>query len=193
LFPMPANMIWKDLDVQERSPESDLDMFERLLALMSSDSTPQEKIPTIFEAFLSQGEQRIRPGVNSLREMIIQARERMESESRNIQATFSSQQQKVHTIDGRTARNALDTDRIVSTSTTTERTTHEDGTVETCVTVWKQFGDGRETTTTTHTEDPARDDNGQTSMIREVAKEKSGQEIKGQDEKKSEKKGWFWN
>ncbi len=66
--------------------------------------------------------------------------------------------------------------------------------METCVTVWKQFGDGRETTTTTtHTEDPARNDNGQTGMIREVANEKSVEQLKGQDEKKSEKKGWFWN
>jgi len=49
-----------------------------------------------------------------------------------------------------------DPDRVVSSSTTTERTTDEDGTVETCVTVWKRFADGRETTTTTsHTEDPS--------------------------------------
>ncbi len=123
LFPLPATLVWEDLEVQERAPESDLDMFERLLASLSSDSAPQDKVPTIFEALLSRDEDRIRPGVNSLQEMIFQARERMESESRNIRATFSSQQQKVHTIDGKTSRSAQDTDRIVSTSTTTERTT----------------------------------------------------------------------
>jgi hypothetical protein len=88
-----------------------------------------------------------------------------------------------------------DPDRVVSSSTTTERTTDEDGTVETCVTVWKRFADGRETTTTTsHTEDPAWDEDGKAKPRREpgaaIAEDAS---TKKAEEKKPEKKGWFWN
>jgi hypothetical protein len=88
-----------------------------------------------------------------------------------------------------------DPDRVVSSSTTTERTTDEDGTVETCVTVWKRFADGRETTTTTsHTEDPAWDEDGKAKPRREpvaaIAEDASTKKV---EEKKPEKKGWFWN
>jgi hypothetical protein len=88
-----------------------------------------------------------------------------------------------------------DPDRVVSSSTTTERTTDEDGTVETCVTVWKRFADGRETTTTTsHTEDPAWDEDGKAKPRREVVAAKAEDEsTKNAEEKKTEKKGWFWN
>jgi hypothetical protein len=88
-----------------------------------------------------------------------------------------------------------DPDRVVSSSTTTERTTDENGTVETCVTVWKRFADGRETTTTTsHTEDPAWDEDGKAKPRREpVATQLEDESVENAKEKKTEKKGWFWN
>lgn len=78
--------------------------------------------------------------------------------------------------------------RVVATSTTTEQTTHEDGSTETFVTVWKRFSDGRESTTTTnHNTNPACDENGnpveQRASNAEAAKERRVQE----------RKGWFWN
>jgi len=80
-------------------------------------------------------------------------------------------------------------DKVVSTSTTTSHTTHEDGTVETCVTVWKQFADGRESvTTTTHCDNPAWYDNGEPKESQPEVKPEEKVE-----EKKNEKKGWFWN
>jgi hypothetical protein len=76
-----------------------------------------------------------------------------------------------------------DTSKVVATSTTSERNVDEDGSVETTVTVWKRFADGREsTTTTTHFEDAAG----------WKESEEGSQESK--PEKKPEKKrGWFWN
>ncbi|TAQ87244.1 hypothetical protein B7494_g4419 [Chlorociboria aeruginascens] len=46
-------------------------------------------------------------------------------------------------------------EKVVSRSTTSEQMTYEDGSVETTVTIWKRFADGRESETiTTHIEDP---------------------------------------
>jgi hypothetical protein len=75
---------------------------------------------------------------------------------------------------------------VLFTSTHTERTTNEDGSVETSVTVWKRFPDGRETVTTkTHIEDRADDD----QPPADTAPEAKRQEKK----KDTGKKGWFWN
>ena len=81
--------------------------------------------------------------------------------------------------------------KAVFMSTTTEHTTNEDGSVETSVTVWKRYADGRETTTTTsHIEGPACcDDDDEPELptaITKVPEQKN-------DDKKGEKKGWFWN
>ncbi|KAH8588772.1 hypothetical protein B0O99DRAFT_693075 [Bisporella sp. PMI_857] len=74
-------------------------------------------------------------------------------------------------------------DKVVSTSTTSERTTNEDGSIETRVTVWKRFADGREAvTTTSHVEDPGKESEGQPA-----------EQVSAPEAKKSEKKGWFWN
>jgi hypothetical protein len=85
---------------------------------------------------------------------------------------------------------AADPDKAVFMSTTTEHTTNEDGSVETTVTVWKRFADGRETTTTTsHTEGPASEygnQNERSTPIEKVQEEKK-------DDKTMGKKGWFWN
>jgi hypothetical protein len=82
------------------------------------------------------------------------------------------------------ATSSQDTDKVVSTSTTSERHVDEDGSIETTVTVWKRFADGREsTTTTTHFED---------SGARKGSQE-DGQEVKAEKKPDQSKKGWFWN
>jgi len=88
------------------------------------------------------------------------------------------------------AESSTGTDKIVSTSTSSDITTHGDGSVESTVTVWKRFADGRETvTTTTHVEEPARDEDGNPIQSAQSFAAKSQEE-----EKKPEgKKGWFWN
>lgn len=84
---------------------------------------------------------------------------------------------------------AHDSGKIVSSSTTTEHTTHEDGSVETCVTVWKRYADGRESVTTTnHVDNPACDENGN-----QIASPSTEERASVDEEKKAEKKGWFWS
>lgn len=74
--------------------------------------------------------------------------------------------------------------KVVATSTTSERNEDEDGSVETTVTVWKRFADGREsTTTTTHFEDATR--------WRES--EEGSKDLKSENKSDEKKTGWFWN
>ncbi|KUJ17757.1 uncharacterized protein LY89DRAFT_60739 [Mollisia scopiformis] len=184
--PMPASQIWKDLAVQEDSG-TELDAFEQLHKLMGNGATLLATVQSMFDA-LNPEEQR-QSGSTNLHDMIAQARERAIIEDRQSQSTIPPKQEK----DKKQVTNDVRPDRIVSTSTTTERTTHEDGTVETCVTIWKRYDDGRETTTTTtHTEDPGWDDKEQPDWPDEAASRQVG-EKNLEDDKKDQKKGWFWN
>lgn len=80
-----------------------------------------------------------------------------------------------------------DIDKVVSTGTTTEHVRNEDGSVETSVTVWKRFADGRETvTTSSHIEDPSSEGLPLDNDKQEAKKGKEKQE-------KQEKRGWFWS
>jgi hypothetical protein len=99
-------------------------------------------------------------------------------------------------LEGMKHKAAADLEKAVFTSTMTEHTTNEDGSVETSVTVWKRYADGRETTTTTsHTEEPPccdDDDNSHSRDGREqLPLDEKVDETK--EAKKTEKKGWFWN
>jgi len=77
-----------------------------------------------------------------------------------------------------------DSSKVVATSTTSERNVDEDGSIETTVTVWKRFADGREsTTTTTHFEDAAG--------WKESEEGNQGPKLEKKPEEK--KRGWFWN
>lgn len=84
------------------------------------------------------------------------------------------------------AERPADPDRIVSTSTTTEHIKNEDGSVETSVTVWKRFADGREMmTTSTHSEDPSSQVITQSNEDQQTKKDEQKPEKQG-------KQGWFW-
>jgi hypothetical protein len=89
-------------------------------------------------------------------------------------------------------------DKVISEHTVTQRVKQVDGSVQTCVSVWKKFADGRETTTTTsHTEEQEQDENGNFKPLVSMADESKPLTEKRKAEreavKKTEKKGWFWN
>jgi hypothetical protein len=93
-----------------------------------------------------------------------------------------------------------DPDKVISEHTVTERVKQVDGSVQTYVSVWKMFADGRETTTTTsHTEEQERDEDGNLKpLVLPLAGESNNLAEKRNAEKenkvkKTEKKGWFWN
>jgi hypothetical protein len=103
---------------------------------------------------------------------------------RDLKAAWRDElQPKATSSSIKVAPESVDPDKVISTSTTTKYTKNEDGSVETVVTVWKRFADGSEKmTTSTHTEDALPD---------EAHSKNDGQETK-EDEKKQEKRGWFW-
>ncbi|KAH7323824.1 hypothetical protein BKA65DRAFT_511546 [Rhexocercosporidium sp. MPI-PUGE-AT-0058] len=85
-------------------------------------------------------------------------------------------------------------DRVVSSSTTTEQTVHEDGSVETSVTVRKRFSNGRETSTTTHhCEEPVMVGLKTAEQLRNEAKELENAKKDSDEGKKKQPPGWFWN
>lgn len=82
---------------------------------------------------------------------------------------------------------APESDKVISTRTTTSHTTHEDGSVETSMEIWKQFADGRESVTTrTHIEDSKGDESGTTTAA-------NTSEASQSENKDGERKGWFWD
>lgn len=84
-----------------------------------------------------------------------------------------------------------DPNKVISSSTTSEHYTNEDGSVDTTVTVWKKYADGRETcTTTSHSEDrPSASVGSEQNSKSDNNAEEVGDKTK--DGKTS--KGWFWN
>lgn len=92
-------------------------------------------------------------------------------------------------------------EKPVYTRTISEHGVNEDGCVEHSVEVWKLYADGRETTTkTSHTEDPAAWDEDAKFESQAQAATSSLQSEENKlakktttMEKKSEKRGWFWN
>jgi cell fate (sporulation/competence/biofilm development) regulator YlbF (YheA/YmcA/DUF963 family) len=92
-----------------------------------------------------------------------------------------------------------DPDKVISQSTTTQRVKQADGSVRTYVHVWKMFADGRETTTTSsHTEEQERDEDGNLKPLVSMAEESKALSERAKAErepkaKKASKKGWFWN
>lgn len=106
----------------------------------------------------------------------------------------SSTRRELENVEVEKVKSAQDPDKVISSSTTTEQTVDENGCVETCVTVWKRFANGRETTTTTtHMEEPAAEDErklGKAADSSETRTEKLSSQV---SQKNAEKKGWFWN
>lgn len=87
---------------------------------------------------------------------------------------------------------ATDPNKPVFTSTMTEHTTNEDGSVEHSVTVWKRYADGRETkTTTSHTEELG--DRAADAHWPEREREQTANEERLVDQRDGKWKGWFWN
>ncbi|QSZ32625.1 hypothetical protein DSL72_002204 [Monilinia vaccinii-corymbosi] len=92
--------------------------------------------------------------------------------------------------------------REVSSSSTFEQYTNEDGSVETTVRVWKRFSDGSETeTSSSHTvEKPTRqrdlarpDFDFEGSLARRGAQSGTDDQKNESRNKKNTKPGWFWN
>jgi hypothetical protein len=87
-----------------------------------------------------------------------------------------------------------DPEKVVSSSTSTERTRNEDGTVETRVEIWRRYANGRETvTTTSHTEGPRILNNDDHDPSAPGERDQLIARQKADNKKEKKKAGWFWN
>ena len=83
---------------------------------------------------------------------------------------------------------------ILSTLTTTERTTLQDGTVHTKVVLKKKFSDGREESTeTVHTQNPVPQGVAQTQQMAKGRERDDGKSERYQGGKEKKSRGWFWS
>ena len=83
---------------------------------------------------------------------------------------------------------------ILSTLTTTERTTLQDGTIHTKVVLKKKFSDGREESTeTVHTQNPVPQGSAQTQQMAKSREREDSNNERKQEGKEKKSRGWFWS
>lgn len=194
---------------ESASPKTEEEMYERFLRLMSptSPNAASPDLAMVEELFRLFGQEfkDMKPGeiLKTIADELLPRTPEEEQQLRSLADEFlrdfmPSLRQELKGLKEReqlegkakSSTSATGSDKVVSSTTTSEHTTNDDGSVETSVTVWKRFADGRETvTTTTHMEDPARDEDGNPAQW---DADTTTQEDK-EDKKESVKKGWFWN
>jgi hypothetical protein len=202
--------------------ETEQEMYDRFLHWASSPAALEKAVDSLFTDTSSFIEQHIKARENpdgirnpadrskellfgdvegyierKVRELATQGAENTPGEKRSSREWSKDVKKSQESRDS----SVLDPDEVVSTRTETERTTHADGSVETSITIWKRFTDGRESTTnTTHIEEPAEDEDEvrysyehpQQSELLQQEKLKR-QKREEEQKRKNEKKGWFWS
>jgi len=146
------------------------------------------KLISLIEELASNKTERAR-ALRSFSEELFGTTKAPESEQERLQAERAEDAPyfPLHQRDelvSKTTKDLSDSERVVSSSTTSEHITNEDGSVERSVTVWMRFADGRETVTTkSHIEEPKKEEDSKQSSL-SIVKEA---------DQKQKQKGWFWN
>ncbi|KAJ8061741.1 hypothetical protein OCU04_009538 [Sclerotinia nivalis] len=185
------------LSEQESDPsnQDSSQSIARVKRLMKDAETEEQ----MYESFLTTPDQFFTKVESTLTavERLMKSKSIPFEEARG--AAFSDVQE-VHTSE-KSISQPTEPKREVSSSSTVEHYTNEDGSVETTIRVWKRFDDGSETeTTSSHTVDRA-------TRRRDLASagfhpdefELSQREVENDDQenkprtKKNTKSGWFWN
>ncbi|KAG4433151.1 hypothetical protein IFR05_011364 [Cadophora sp. M221] len=184
-----------------RNPRTEQEMYDHFLNWASSPQAVKDVVQA-GEAFLSSLENEGITGRRSEQDDGTNGPPSLMREIMQVTKAFRqlSQPQEIspkaaqEDIASREARPSESPDRVVTSSTTTEQTIHEDGTVETSVTVWKKFSNGRETSTTTHhCEDPAMTSVKTAEQLRNETREMENAKKDSDEGRKNKKSGWFWN
>jgi hypothetical protein len=193
-------------DEHSKKEESELDMYDRFLQWAPSPHTATKELESLFkdrkETLAPQDAEKSHPDApRSLHDLLDIVSRKGLSGWTEIVEEFEKPFKPRHEeepVNGQgTLSKVQDRDQVVSTTTTTEITKHEDGSEETSVVVWKRFADGRETTTsTTHFEEPAgpfHTDDDNSAPRHGQANEETAEKTTRDSNAKKEKKGWFWN
>ncbi|KAH6664425.1 hypothetical protein B0J14DRAFT_493507, partial [Halenospora varia] len=150
--------VLQDFDSHHDRPESEQEMYDHFLQWISATAET--------------------PIIPLLSKVESQVRKTIESPDGNRSTGSSSEREEI-----KSAQKIQDPKRVMSTSTTSEQHTTEEGSVETTVTIWKRFADGSESwTTTARYEDVPSQSSSEKATIDEV-----------KETQDKPKKGWFWN
>lgn len=189
--PDPLSMLCSIADEMDKKVKAQFPDFAKALEMAFEEASSQENggrtrdFLSIIEE-LAAGETERSRALRSFSEELFGNPTHTQSQQENPQAMKAAEipLQPLRKPENNTKKDLPDSERVVSSSTTSDHTTHEDGTIERSVTVWMRFADGRETVTTkSHIEDPKRD----ADEIQEA--QSSVQEA----DQVPKRKGWFWN
>ncbi|KAF7945293.1 hypothetical protein EAE96_010071 [Botrytis aclada] len=193
---------------RESSSSEELGDGSRAAALsVSQDKGLKNNAETeeqMYESFLRDASTTPDQFFNTLESTLIAVDKMMKGKSvpfeESRRSSFSGLQE-VNSMSGKSLSEPNGPKREVSSSSTVENFTNEDGSVETTIRVWKRFDDGSETeTTSSHTIDRAG--TRQSDIDRsdfEFEGSQSQQRVETDDQgirsraKKNTKSGWFWN
>jgi hypothetical protein len=197
--------IWSLRQEHPEEANTELEMYDRFLrSLSSAAGHPGSPADDIFASIFKEGEasiqrlfkdldspesrKAIQENVSSIMKDVRQFRDALLAAAPEFAADDDSDTEPRTKSQDEVSKPSFkpvkDPSRVVSSSTTTEHHTNEDGSAEVIVTVWKRFADGREScTTTSHCEDAP-------SAYNEEYIEKEN--LPKQEERKP-KTGWFWN
>lgn len=194
----------QDIASKSGDPNTEQEMYDTFLRLASLPTAATNT----FESLFKEVETAVEKGLGTKEAASLRAqREAFEKEHvagiqeleellKSLGNPFREEKNQAKITEAAAQSNLQDGNRVVSTRTTTEHSTHEDGTVETSVIVEKIYADGRVTTThTSHVED--KSDIEDSFSARDAGssfdsrKETSGENT--DESKKPAKKGWFWN
>ncbi|KAF7859657.1 hypothetical protein EAF04_008736 [Stromatinia cepivora] len=176
---------------QDSSPS-----IARIKRLMKDAETEEQ----MYESFLTDASTMPDQFFNKVESTITAMERLMKSKHIPFEEARGAAVSGVHTSE-KSISQPTESKREVSSSSTIEYYTNEDGSVETTIRVWRRFDDGSEAeTTTSHTVDKA-------TRRRDLASagfhpdefESSQQRVETDDQenesrtKKNTKSGWFWN
>ncbi|KAL3423048.1 hypothetical protein PVAG01_04795 [Phlyctema vagabunda] len=159
----------------DKAPMTEQDMYDLFLQSTSLSSSSSTSTPIgLFDLIYADTER-----------LMLRNREKIEADQRRAYAEeMGKKVVEKHTSSEASQKQPIDPERVVSTFKSSEHITHDDGTVESILSIRKRFADGRETVTeTTHTRLPR---NGEETTDAE-------QDQRPQPKNEGEKKGWFWN
>jgi hypothetical protein len=183
-----------------KNPTTEQEMYDTFLRLASLPASTSGNFESLFKEIEKAIDEQLDPKLRAQKDAwknehvkdVEGGLNQLDEIWKNLGAAFKEEKAEE---ERKKADTTLASDRVVSTRTTTEHFKHEDGSVETTVTVERTFADGRETqTTTSHVEfspDPESTFSSDANWERPEQENKLEQD--SAENKKSEKKGWFWN
>ncbi|KFY33962.1 hypothetical protein V494_07179 [Pseudogymnoascus sp. VKM F-4513 (FW-928)] len=178
--------------MSQSDADTEQDMYERFFARGSESDERTDFVGNTVHELLSMLESEGR----AIRDVFNEAdpTERNEASEKSLSSTTHTKSSRVSGSGSaiESTSSVPNSERVVSSSTSTTQHTDEDGTVRTKIVIEKRFADGRKSVTeTSHTQSPSGEKQVQKNGYVEPADDEQGRDNKNGGN--GNKKGWFWN